>query len=102
MRTGPFAALFAATLLATGCASGPGSAESGTPPAIVVNKEGQFVWDRPGAFGPVPADKAEMGKAICGSLDTTEHKHIAKGYHSFALDAKGNRFQNGGFYCVRQ
>jgi len=95
------AVLFCAALALTGCAVYPsaGSAEADTPPQIVVRGDVR-VWDNPGNFGPVTAERAETGAKVCASLDNDKVRHEARGYHSRALDLEGKPFVGGGYYCV--
>ena len=91
----PISAALGLSLAVSACAIYPsvGSEQSATPPRIVV-KDGAKVWDNPGLFGPVPADVAAKGAQVCGA------NNEARGYHAKALDANGNPFTGGGFYCV--
>ena len=67
-----------------------------TPPRIVV-KDGQSGWDRPGAFGPIPAALQGRARQEC-SRQGSAMKPL--GFHPGALDAQGKVVQNGGFLCV--
>jgi hypothetical protein len=65
--------LIAATIGLTACASRPGAVASDVPPRLVSNGVGlstvnTMSWDRPEAFGPVPADQLAKGQASCGRL----------------------------------
>ncbi|MFM6991291.1 MAG: hypothetical protein ACKOWD_08330 [Rhodoferax sp.] len=82
------------------CASpapGPGASEDATPPRLVRDTSGAVVWDRPTAFGPVPADKLAAGVTVCGGVSS-----YAKpgGYHSRAQNEYGVPFATGGYLCV--
>lgn len=81
-----------------------GSAPSSTPPKIQIdpNDSKSRTWDNPRAFGPVPAELAAAGAAVCGSLDTQNAKHEAIGYHPSAMDINGEPFKGGGYFCVRK
>lgn len=100
-KVATFACVVAAAGLA-GCASvpKPGKVASETPPRLVAKADQTLAWDNPSAFGPVPEAEAARGAAVCGSLDTDKTKFKATGYHAGALDAYGNPFPGGGFYCV--
>lgn len=100
-KVAAFACVVAAAGLA-GCASvpKPGKVASSTPPRLVAKADQTLAWDDPTAFGPVPAAEAARAAAVCGSLDTDKAKFKATGYHAGALDAYGNPFPGGGFYCV--
>ena len=85
-----------------GCAIG--SAPSEDPPKLVdtVFRKGwdgsdvtNVAWDRPGAFGPVPANLQAKGDDICkkGGFER------AVGYHPKALDRDGKHIPEGGYYC---
>ena len=67
------ATLLAAALL-PGCAAGPGASPSPTPPQLVMTEGGLKRWDRPEAFGPVPATQLARGREYCATLLT--HKVI--------------------------
>lgn len=94
--------LLPATLLATACASmmNVGDKPDDIPPRLVRNGDGRIGWDRPSAFGPVPAAVAAKGAAVCSSLDSAGVHYRALGYHPQALDLQGKPFADGGFYCV--
>jgi outer membrane murein-binding lipoprotein Lpp len=100
-KVAAFACVVAAAGLA-GCASvpKPGKVASETPPRLVAKADQTLAWDNPSAFGPVPAAEAARGASVCGSLDNDKTKFKATGYHAGALDAYGNPFPGGGFYCV--
>jgi hypothetical protein len=73
----------------------PGDKPDATPPKIVLDKNDKKVWDRPGAFGPIPANQQARGKKECGAL-----KMKAVGYHPYAQNENGNTYQDGGFLCI--
>lgn len=87
-----------------GCAVAPmvGSKPGDVPPRIVVDPKDakNRTWDNPGAFGPVPAELAAKGQAVCGSLDTKDAHFQAIGYHPLAKDLDGKPFAGGGYFCV--
>ena len=81
-----------------GCAQNvvlPGDRPDATPPKMVMDKNNKKVWDRPGAFGKIPAKLQERGKKECGAL-----KMKAVGYHPSAQNESGNTYQDGGYLCV--
>ena len=93
--------------LLLGCAGIGSAPDEKNPPQLVDSSfrkgwDGQKVenvaWDRPGAFGPVPAKLQARGDAICegGQFER------ALGYHPKALDLDGKLLPDGGFYCTDQ
>lgn len=58
-----------------------------------------FVWDRPSAFGKVPASLQPVGDFICakGRIDM-----YATGYHSRAQDKDGQAIPGGGYFCEKK
>lgn len=98
-----FVALSAIGIL-SGCAAGPmvGSKPGDVPPRIVVDPADHktLTWDHPGAFGPVPAELAAKGQAVCATLDTKDARFQAIGYHPLAKDLEGKTFPAGGYFCV--
>jgi len=83
-----------------GCVSrgvlvGPGNQPDSVPPKIVMGPNNSMIWDRPTAFGPIPAQLQENGKKVCGPLGLE-----AIGYHPKAQDANGKEFPEGGYLCV--
>lgn len=71
-----------------------GSAPDPVPPQIQIGVDGSAFWDRPGAFGPVPAELQQDGDGICGA------GMKAVGYHPEAKDQQGDSFEGGGFLCA--
>ena len=67
-----------------------------TPPRIVL-RDGRPGWDRPGAFGAIPAALQERAQQEC-SRQGSAMKPL--GFHPGALDAQGKVVPNGGFLCV--
>lgn len=59
--------------------------------------DGILGWDRPAAFGAVPAALQARGDAVCASADRSLR---AIGYHPAALDEQGKPIQGGGFFCA--
>jgi hypothetical protein len=96
-------ALIAVTLV--GCAGTVkiGESPSETPPQLVMTGERDqggrelSTWDRPDAFGPVPADKRVLGSATCL---TARVDLEAIGYHPKARDGSGREMPGGGFICA--
>lgn len=88
-----------------GCASAPqiGEASDSNPPQLTAtgerDKSGRelLTWDRPGAFGKVPADKKVLGNAAC-LLARVDLEAI--GYHPRAKDGAGKEMPGGGFFCA--
>lgn len=66
------------------------------PPRIVM-KDGQLGWDRPGAFGAVPANMVERARQEC-ARQNANMKPL--GFHPGAMDLKGQPLPEGGFLCV--
>jgi len=66
------------------------------PPQLVRDAAGKVVWNRPGAFGPVPKAFQLAGNKTCASAGSDL---IAIGYHPDAKNLSGQRFEGGGFYC---
>lgn len=94
-------ALFTAASVLSGCATAIGSKPGDVPPRIVIDSSTKaHTWDNPGAFGPVPAELAAKGQAVCSTLDTKDVKYMAIGYHPQAKDIDGKPFAGGGYYCV--
>ena len=95
-----------ATSLLLGCAVGSAPDEK-NPPQLVdtalrkgwdgSNLE-NVAWDRPSAFGPVPANLQAKGDEICKKGKWER----AVGYHPKALDLEGKPIPDGGFYCSDQ
>ncbi len=92
-----FLALASLAFLAACASTGPGASEDKTPPRLVKDASGVVAWDRPTAFGPVPADKLAAGVAACGGDKSTAK---SGGYHSRAMNEQGESFAAGGFLCV--
>lgn len=96
MKTKACFAIVICGLLAGGCATGPGSKPDAVPPKLVVGDKGN-IWDRPGAFGPVPANLKARGDNICRSVGI---KGGAVGFHPQAQNVNGKPFDGGGFLCA--
>ena len=73
----------------------PGDKPDAVPPKIQILPDNTRIWDRPLAFGPVPAEMQENGKQACGPQGLK-----AVGYHPNAQDENGKPFQGGGFLCA--
>lgn len=58
-----------------------------------------LAWDRPGAFGRVPAAQQARGDVACMLADISLE---AIAFHPQALDEKGQALPGGGFYCYRK
>ena len=69
---------------------------SGQTPRVVLTK-GVPGWDKPGAFGAVPASELARGTAICAQ-NNAKAKPLA--YHPAPLDLNGRPMPGGGFLCV--
>lgn len=82
----------------TDLSSRPAASASATPPKLVPFEVG-FVWDRPHAFGPVPASLINEGNEGCSTLNRGDQSFRASGYHPAAADEKGVPFPGGGFFC---
>jgi len=81
-----------------GCVSmpvGPGSKADAVPPKLTIGKNNVKLWDRPNAFGPVPAGLQEAGNKLCGALNLK-----ATGYHPNAQDENGKALPGGGYFCA--
>jgi hypothetical protein len=68
----------------------------GRPPQLILNN-GQLGWDRPGAFGAVPAALIEVANRAC-LKQGSNFKPL--GYHPKALDQTGKSVAEGGFLCI--
>ena len=80
----------------------PGATEDlQNPPKIVrdTNNNNLPVWDRPGAFGPVPAEKQKHGDEICSAGNKNLY---AAGYNKLAKKEDGSLFQDGGYLCLEK
>lgn len=98
------AALIAASLALSVQAQGasmPGAKEAQVPPRLIM-EDGFRKWDRPEAFGPVPAHLIEAGRKVCATMNTGKYEYEPVGYHSRAMDAQGYEFQGGGYFCVQK
>jgi hypothetical protein len=60
--------------------------------------EGVLGWDRPAAFGRVPADQQARGDAVCERF-APGMKAIA--YHPKAEQQNGQTIVGGGFFCAK-
>ncbi len=94
----------AASLLSACSMSIVGSKEGDVPPRVIADPKNPSsrVWDNPGAFGPVPADKAEFAKQACATMSTKDVEIVPLGYHSKAQGYDGKTLPYGGVYCVRK
>lgn len=94
--------LTGAILVGCATASQIGEAPDSNPPQLMAmgerDKNGRelLTWDRPGAFGKVPADKKVLGHASC-LLARVDLEAI--GYHPRAKDGAGKEMPGGGFFC---
>ncbi len=79
----------------------PGPKEAQVPPRLMM-EDGFRKWDRPEAFGPVPANLLETGRKVCATMNTGKSEYEPVGYHSRAMDAQGYEFQGGGYFCVQK
>ena len=91
-----------ATALLPGCSAGPSASPSPTPPQIVMTEGGLKQWDRPEAFGPVPAALLATAREYCATMNHSGKRFVPAGYHAHALSVDGFPFEDGGFYCVQQ
>lgn len=85
--------------LIIGCASKnrPGPKPAAVPPQLVLISHNRLAWDRPRAFGPVPAALQSRGNRVCFTAD----QGIALGYHPQAKNQEGLPFAGGGFLCSK-
>lgn len=95
----------AAVGLLAGCSTGAllvGLEPGPVPPRLAPDPDGGklLVWDKPGAFGPVPAALAAKGEAVCRSFNDGKVEYEAVGYHPDARDQNDKPFEGGGFFCV--
>lgn len=95
------ASLLAASVLA-GCAAGPGAEPAANAPQLFMNAQGLKEWDRPEAFGPVPAELLATGRAHCATFNNGGKRYLPAGYHPHARSVEGFPFEDGGFFCVRE
>jgi hypothetical protein len=66
------------------------------PPRLVM-KDGQLGWDRPAAFGPVPASRSEAAAQECTKQNP---KAVPLGFHPRPIGADGRPMEQGGYLCV--
>ena len=75
-------------------------ADLNNPPRLyrATGNQNQLEWDRPDAFGRVPAHLQSRGNVVCSILgkDIT-----AIGYNPNALDQNGKAIPGGGYFCGR-
>ena len=75
-------------------------ADLNNPPRLyrATGNQNQLEWDRPAAFGRVPAHLQSRGNVVCSILgkDIT-----AIGYNPNALDQNGKAIPCGGYFCGR-
>lgn len=103
----PVALLCLGSVAISGCATtAVGNVAAKEPPRLVAMNsdkataidEGKSVaarWDRPGAFGPVPAELKVMGDSSCQRAGFAR----AAGYHPQAIGLDGRMIAGGGYYC---
>ncbi len=93
------AAVLAVT--AAGCTTMIGDKPSDVPPRLAgdPDKASSHIWDRPEAFGPVPADLVAKGNSICATMNTGDKKYQAVGYHPKAIGIDGRAIPGGGYFC---
>lgn len=91
-----------AAFAVSGCAtmSHPGQVEGAKAPKIVINNHKIPVWTNVGSFGPVQSADVQHAKTVCSSLDSDKTAYSPEGYHSRALQADGQPFPGGGYFCV--
>lgn len=86
-----------------GCmASGPGARPADNAPQLVLNAQDLKEWDRPEAFGPVPAELLATGRLHCATFNNGGKRYAPAGYHPHARSLDGFPFEDGGFFCVRE
>lgn len=97
--------LLSVSVLAS-CALTPsiGEKPAEVPPQLKVNDKDpkKNTWDKPSAFGPVPAELAASGEKVCATLNTEDMQFKAIGYHPKAKNVDGSTFPSGGYFCVRK
>ena len=75
-------------------------ADLNNPPRLyrATGNQNLLEWDRPEAFGRVPAHLQSRGNVVCSILgkDIT-----AIGYNPNALDQNGKAIPGGGYFCGR-
>lgn len=74
-----------------------GSEPDTQPPRLIV-MDGVLGWDRPVAFGAVPADQQARGDMVCARF-ATDMKAMA--YHPQAQQQNGQVIPGGGFFCAK-
>lgn len=67
------------------------------PAPQLARVDGVLGWDRPGAFGQVPASEKARGDKVCAA---TSKSLAAIGYHPEAKSEKGTAITGGGFFCA--
>lgn len=96
-----FFILVGCSSLLMACASSMqiGAKPSDNPPRLSDDKSKQGMgWDRPEAFGPVPANLQATGDAVCRQA-SMQSLNKAFGYHPKALDKTGQPIAEGGYLC---
>ena len=97
------AAALGAVAALTGCvATGPGARPADIAPRLFMNAQGLKEWDRPEAFGPVPAELLATGRLHCATFNHGGKRYAPAGYHPHARSVEGFPFEDGGFFCVRE
>lgn len=71
------------------------------PPKLINDPSNakQLAWDRPSAFGPVPAEQQKIGQKTCEKLGKDI---VALGYNPKAIDPNGVQIKGGGFICAHK
>jgi hypothetical protein len=73
-----------------------GNKPDSVAPQLVATR-GLVGWDRPDAFGHVPAEVMARGVQICKELDA---QLVPAGFHPGAKDESGQVIAGGGFFCA--
>ena len=100
-KLGYFFVGFSAVVALGGCAAPSFNGAPGSPaPAHVKSGKG-LTWANASSFGAVPESEASRGNEACRSaFESTGKIYAAIGYHPEALDANGQPFVRGGFFCA--
>lgn len=99
-----YALAIVVTLPMLGCTSIGSAPDANNPPRLVESnnmpawdgmKRVEALWDRRGAFGPVPAELQARGDGICQAAGFRQ----AVGYHPAARGVDGQAVDGGGYLC---
>lgn len=93
-------AIAAVTLGGCSTTPHPGLVEGTPAPRIVKGKHEIPTWINVGSFGAIKAGDDQHAQSVCAGLNNEKYTFHAEGFHSAAIDLKGETFPGGGYYCV--